>query len=279
MIDYHYMIILTLILLGLCFGSFINALVWRVHKQSTIQTKKGQAKYSIANGRSMCVHCEHILSPLDLFPVFSWLMLRGKCRYCHKPIPDTPLSELVTPILFVISYVYWPSELAGYQIILFSLWLVFLVGFVTLAIYDFKWKLLPNRIVFPMMWLSLIQVIIGFTLFHLSLGTVGSIVLASLVGGGLFWLLFQISSGKWIGGGDVKLGFLIGSLFTSPLQSLLFIFFGSLIGTFVSLPLLITGKAKRTSHLPFGPFLIASAIIVRLFGLSIISWYKRQLGL
>ncbi len=279
MLDYFYMIILTLVLLGLCSGSFINALVWRVHKQSTIHKRKEQAKYSIANGRSMCVHCEHILSPLDLFPIFSWLILRGKCRYCHKPIPDTPLSELITPLLFVSSYLFWPEVITGYQIVLFCLWLVFLAGLVTLAIYDFKWKLLPNRVVFPMMWLSLIQVIIGFTLFHLSLSALGGIVLASLIGGGIFWLLFQISCGKWIGGGDVKLGFLIGSLFTSPFQSLLFIFFGSLIGTFVSLPLLITGKAKRTSHLPFGPFLIVSAIIVRLFGLSIISWYKTQIGL
>lgn len=206
-------------------------------------------------------------------------MLRGRCRYCHKPIPDTPLSELITPLLFVLSYLYWPAVITGYQIVLFSFWLVFLVGFVTLAIYDFKWKLLPNRVVFPMMWLSLVQLVIGLILFHLTLGEVGGVILASFAGGGIFWLLFQISSGKWIGGGDVKLGFLIGSLFTSPFQSLLFIFFGSLIGTFVSLPLLLSGKAKRTSHLPFGPFLIASAIIVRLFGLSIITWYKRQIGL
>ncbi|MEI6480792.1 MAG: prepilin peptidase [Candidatus Saccharibacteria bacterium] len=273
------MIILTLVLLGLSFGSFVNALVWRIHKQSTVMSKKGQAKYSIANGRSMCVHCEHVLSPLDLIPVLSWLMLRGKCRYCHKPIPDTPLSELATPLIFVISYLYWPQPFSTYQISLFGLWLIFVTGFMVLALYDLRWKLLPNRVVFPLMWLSLLQLLLGLVIFGQGIHILPGIISASLVGGGIFWLLFQVSDGKWIGGGDVKLGFLIGSLFTSPLQSLLFIFIGSLIGTIVSLPLLLTGKAKRTSHLPFGPFLIVSAFIVRIFGAAIIGWYKRQIGL
>jgi len=279
MVDYCYMIILTLVLLGLSFGSFVNALVWRIHKQSTVMSKKGQAKYSIANGRSMCVHCEHVLSPLDLIPVLSWLMLRGKCRYCHKPIPDTPLSELATPLIFVISYLYWPQPFSTYQISLFGLWLIFVTGFMVLALYDLRWKLLPNRVVFPLMWLSLLQLLLGLVIFGQGIHILPGIISASLVGGGIFWLLFQVSDGKWIGGGDVKLGFLIGSLFTSPLQSLLFIFIGSLIGTIVSLPLLLTGKAKRTSHLPFGPFLIVSAFIVRIFGAAIIGWYKRQIGL
>ncbi|MCX6727488.1 MAG: prepilin peptidase [Candidatus Saccharibacteria bacterium] len=273
------MIPLTLVLLGLCYGSFVNALVWRIHKQATTKTMKGQAKYSIANGRSMCVHCEHVLSPLDLIPVLSWLSLRGKCRYCHKPIPDTPLSELATPLIFVISYVFWPLPFSTYQIFLFSLWLIFVTGFMALAIYDLRWKLLPNRVVFPLMWLSLLQLLLGLVIFGQGVHILPGIISASLVGGGIFWLLFQVSDGKWIGGGDVKLGFLVGSLFTSPLQSVLFIFLGSLIGTIVSLPLLLAGKAKRTSHLPFGPFLIASAILVRLFGLGIISWYKRHIGL
>jgi prepilin signal peptidase PulO-like enzyme (type II secretory pathway) len=98
------------------------------------------------------------------------------------------------------------------------------------------------------------------------------------VAGGIFWCLFQYSDGKWIGGGDVKLGFLIGAILASPILSVLYIFIASLIGTLVSLPLMITGRAKKTSHLPFGPFLLMSTFIVYLFGLSIVEWYKALVG-
>jgi prepilin signal peptidase PulO-like enzyme (type II secretory pathway) len=98
-----------------------------------------------------------------------------------------------------------------------------------------------------------------------------------LVGGGIFYLLFQLSAGKWIGGGDVKLGALLGILVGGPVQSLLLIFVASALGSVISVPLLITGKAKRGTKLPFGPFLIVAAIIVRLFGVSLVAWYKRQI--
>ena len=104
-------------------------------------------------------------------------------------------------------------------------------------------------------------------------------VASILVGGGIFFVLFKLSNGKWIGGGDVKLGYLIGAILGDPLKCVLLIFLASLIGTLVSIPLLITGKMKRTSHLPFGPFLIISAFIVVLFGSSLIQAYRSLIGL
>jgi prepilin signal peptidase PulO-like enzyme (type II secretory pathway) len=271
--------IILLILLGLCFGSFINALIWRIHKQESLESKSQKAEYSITRGRSMCMHCKHILEPRDLIPVFSWLLLHGKCRYCHKPIPDTPVSELLTPLLFLFSYAYWPLDFNNEGKVLFGFWLVYLVGFVALALYDFRWYILPNRIVFPLMYVAAFQILVQLIFFGLSIQDMVMILLSIAVGGGIFYLLFQISSGKWIGGGDVKLGFLIGAILANPALSILYIFTAALIGTFVSIPLLVAGKAKRSTHLPFGPFLLAAALIMNLFGTSLVNWYTTMIGI
>lgn len=271
------MVILALIALGLCLGSFVNALVWRLRQQDGLKTKQARSKYSVSTGRSMCTHCKHLLAPSDLVPVLSWVWLRGKCRYCHKPIQDTPATELITPVLFVFSYLYWPFAFSLQGKVNFGFWLVYLVGFVALAAYDFKWFELPDKIVF-----SLSGIFAAQTVLHViwtgSLGVLPGILWGALIGGGIFWVLLQISD-KLIGGGDVKLGFLIGAIVGGPVHSLLIIFIASLLGTVVALPLMVVGKAKLTTRLPFGPYLLAATIIVQLFGLSLVAWYKRQVGL
>ncbi|MDQ5885875.1 MAG: leader peptidase (prepilin peptidase) / N-methyltransferase [Patescibacteria group bacterium] len=273
------MIILMLILLGLCLGSFINALIWRLHAQDKLKSKKERNKYSISTGRSMCMHCKHPLSTVDLIPVVSWLWLRGKCRYCGYTIPDNPISELLTPALFVVSYLYWPLTFNTEGKVLFGFWMIYLTGFIALALYDLRWYVLPNRIIFPLMYLAGFQILIQLLFFDYSLNKLLLIGISVLVAGGIFWCLFQYSDGKWIGGGDVKLGFLIGAILATRILCVLYIFIASLIGTLVSLPLMIIGRAKKTSHLPFGPFLLMSTFIVYLFGLSIVDWYKALVGL
>src|SRR5476651_645529 len=136
------MIIVVLVVFGLCLGSFVNALVWRLHEQDKKQAKN----LSILNGRSMCPNCKHELAAKDLVPVLSWLSLRGKCRYCGKPISvQYPLVEMVTSGLFVASYLWWPEVLHGAQVAAFGLWLALLVGLMALLVYDLRWFLLPNR--------------------------------------------------------------------------------------------------------------------------------------
>lgn len=288
------MVILILVLLGLCLGSFVNALVFRVHEKQG-RGQRAKSKHSLAyrqpgppaftlspsnlsiwRGRSMCPHCKHILSALDLVPVFSWLSLGGKCRYCHKKIDDNPLVEVITPLLFVLSYVYWPFTFDSKGIFLFCFWLVFLIGLIALAVYDIRWFLLPNKIVYTLITLALIQLLVLLLVFHGGFSMVLGTVYGVLIGGGIFYALFQLSGGKWIGGGDVKLGTLLGLLIGGPAASLLMIFLASCLGTVIVLPLLATGKATKTSKVPFGPFLIISTIIVRLFSQSIIMWYKHQ---
>ena len=125
--------------------------------------------------------------------------------------------------------------------------------------------------------MSFIQVVVATTIY----GGGYKLILASfyglIIGGGIFYLLFQTSRGEWIGGGDVKLGAVLGIIVGGPWQALLLLFVASCLGTLFSLPMLLTGKASKTSKIPFGPFLIAATIIVYLFGSSIIAWYKKLL--
>jgi leader peptidase (prepilin peptidase)/N-methyltransferase len=285
------MIIVILAVLGLCFGSFVNALVYRIHEQAKLEgkkptkaSKKQLEALSISKGRSMCPHCKHELAAKDLVPAVSWLLLRGKCRYCNKPIPDTPIPELVTPLLFIVSYLVWPFSLhhmAGNGIdagiAYFIFWCIFLVGFVALAIYDLKWYILPDRIVFPLVGVGLIEVVLRATVYGGGWQTILGAFWGVLIASGIFYVLFQLSAGRWIGGGDVKLGLVLGLIVGGPVRAFLLLFTASVLGTLVALPFLLTGRMKRTSKLPFGPFLLAATIIVVLWGGGAIAWYTRTL--
>jgi leader peptidase (prepilin peptidase)/N-methyltransferase len=275
------MIIAVLIVLGLCFGSFVNALVWRVHEQSEQGSKKKPNrsyldKLSIRKGRSMCPHCKHELKAVDLLPVLSWVALRGKCRYCGKPIsPQYPLVELLTAALFVGSYHWWPVELQGLQVVLLALWLVLLIGLVALIIYDLRWMLLPNRLMYPLTAVAGLYALVTVLYAPNHLMAAVNVILAVAVGGGIFYVLFQVSDGKWIGGGDVKLGWMLGLIAATPARSMLFIFLAALLGSLLSVPLLLSGRLKRNTNIPFGPMLIIGLIIVQLFGTAILHWYRR----
>ena len=264
--------------LGLVFGSFINALVWRL---SQVLDKNGDPKklsakkkkeLSIVSARSMCPSCKHQLSAPDLVPVFSWLFLKGKCRYCKKPISaQYPLVELITAGLFALSAYAWNFD-QTWMVASFITWLICLVGLVALAVYDAKTMLLPDKIIFKLYLVAIAGLIIEFLLGRPPadiLQIAGSV----FVSGGIFYILYQVSQGKWLGGGDVKLGLLIGLLLPNALQGALMLFLASILGTITSIFLSVNKKIERSTKIAFGPFLIASTIIVVLYGQSIIDWY------
>lgn len=277
------MIIAILALVGLVFGSFVNAFVWRLREQELLLEKKKKptakqlAKFSIMKGRSMCPHCEHMLAAKDLVPVLSWLSLRGKCRYCAKPISwQYPAVEVATALVFVISYLWWPVPVSGFEVQHFVVWLGFLVMFMALTVYDLRWFLLPNRIVYPLIAVAALETIIlalhGHQASLLLWPVLGALVIA-----GTFWLLFQVSAGAWIGGGDVKLAVVLGLWAGGVRMALLVIFFASLIGTVCSVPMLLKGKQGMKLRIPFGPFLLAATLVVVLFGMRLIGWYMNHL--
>lgn len=278
------MIVIILMILGLCFGSFVNAFVYRLYENDKdtffytkkTQTKKHRPKLSIWNGRSICVNCKHQLSALDLIPVLSWIYLGGKCRYCKNTISwQYPAVELTTALLFLISYIFWPESFNSYQIGLFVFWCIYLIGFMALNVFDLRWYLLPNKIVFSLIGVYLLQVLYMIFSGELNFNQSLAILTGSLLISGFFWVLFHISNGAWIGGGDVKLGLLLGALAGGILQSLLLIFIASLLGSIIGgIYLIIAKRFKLKAQLPFGPYLMVSTIIVFLFGTQIIDIYK-----
>lgn len=254
--------IIYLFVLGLLLGSFISALVWRLYKG-----------LDFVYGRSMCPHCHHKLGPADLMPILSWLVLGGKCRYCRKPVSwQYPATELVTGIGFAASYVYWPRELAGAnEWLLFGLWLLSIVGFIALAVYDLKWMLLPDKIMWPLALLSVIAVTVLSQIEGVQavVDSAWGVALAF----GFFFLLSALSGGRWIGGGDVKFGFIIG-LWLGAVKAIVAVLLAFYSAALLILPLLMIKKISRKTRIPFGPFLIAGTFVAMLWGAEIVEWYR-----
>lgn len=277
------MITVMLFVVGAVIGSFVCASVWRMHEQAQLKDKKKLSKaeqqqleeLSISKGRSMCGHCKHPLAAKDLIPLLSWLWLRGKCRYCGARIGYAePLAELALALLFAASYVFWPLPWTGQGIFDFVIWLVVLAGFLALSLFDFKWFLLPDKLVLPLTILTAVKVLADSFVFGGGVSNLMGAVWGALIIGGLFYGLFALSNGRWIGGGDVKIAVMLGLLAGSPLESLFVIFFSSILGMLASVPLLIGGKADRNTHIPFGPFLMAATFLVVLFGTQIVHAYE-----
>jgi prepilin signal peptidase PulO-like enzyme (type II secretory pathway) len=257
---------IILLVLGLIFGSFLNAMVYRIHK-----------KMDWVKSRSQCDHCQHTLAAVDLVPLFSWLFLRGRCRYCRKKLSLThPVVELSTGLVFATSYVFWPANLSDSgQNILFVSWLLTAVGLIALLIYDLRWMLLPSKILYPTAAIAAVGraiYIVGFS--SNKLDDLIAWGLGVLIASGIFWLLFTVSNGRWIGYGDVRLGLVTGTVLASPSLSFLMIFAASLLGCIVALPAVALGRTKLQSKIPYGPFLISATFLTLLWGNDLINWYK-----
>jgi prepilin signal peptidase PulO-like enzyme (type II secretory pathway) len=303
------MTFVLLVAFGLMLGSFVNALVWRFHEQDEVrwrleefrkslatakqdrrarlQSDIGKAEaelneLSMSKGRSMCSKCRHPLGPADLVPLFSWLWLRGRCRYCRQPIEDPPVIDAVLPLLFVISYLVWPISLDGwgYGWFAFLCWLVFLTGFVALTVYDMRWFLLPDRIVWPLVALALLQVGAHALFFDGGVAALTDALWGVAIASGVFLGLFVVAERlkrEWIGFGDVKLGIILGLLVGGPLSAIILLYIASFLGLFFSLPMLLRHRLKRTSLIPFGPFLMIACIIVLLAEPALTGWLERFL--
>lgn len=249
------MYILLIALLGICFGSFVNAFVWRLKK-----------KKNWVSERSVCTHCGHVLSPLDLIPALSYLFLRGRCRYCKKTIEDTPLMELGLGVAFTLSYIYWPFVFDGAGTFRFVIWLLALVLLAAMFLYDLRWTLLPDKLTRPLLLLAAFQVIVLFVLGEIKFSDVATLIASVLIGGGIFHAIYELSKGKYIGGGDVKLGYAYGLLLMDPLMSWMVLAIASLLGSMLAAALIVSKKKTLQSKIPFGPMLIIGVWASMLFG-------------
>ncbi len=300
--------LLTIFVVGLFFGSFLNLVVDR------LQVGKG-----IFSGRSHCDSCKKALGASDLIPLLSFALVRGQCRYCHTKLSYYyPISELITGAGFVAMAVYsgfggWLQSYlsfsgagdagAGVQNLSLGVWflylLVILSFYIIMFLSDLKYRILPNAVVFPAilvvalmllsnlvysLWSSystlaadtfgkyLIQA--GFWQNQLvtSLSQVSYTLISAFVIYAFFWGLVYFTKGRGMGGGDVKLAFLIG-LFNGFPYNILAIFLGFLFGATFSVVLIALGKKGMKSTIAFGPFLILGSLAALFFGKLILRVY------
>lgn len=274
--------------LGLVFGSFAGAQVWRLRARQLVADKRGGEEYSKAEyqtlkplmgkkqkeDRSLCLHCGHVLGWQDLMPLVSWLSLGGKCRYCNKPIGRLePLAELATAALFVLSLALWLHPLnAPVDILLFILWLIAIVLMVILTIYDIKWQLLPDSINFSFMGVAAVFVAVRYFAYGYGPQEIISTLAGVGILAGIYAVLYLVSKGAWIGFGDVKLGVGLGLLLGDWKLAFLALFLANLIGCLLVLPAMLTKKLNGKSRIAFGPLLMAGTLIAFWWGRPFIQW-------
>lgn len=244
-----------LFVLGLTLGSFLSVLIHRIH-----EGKKG-----IWLGVSSCPNCDKKLGPHELIPLFSYLLQKGKCRKCKKHIAwHYPTLELTTGILFV------GMALAGFNPL--SLYLFYGLVLVFIFFYDILYLEIPDSIMLPAIVVAAIASFCPLTLaWHDAL--LGAAILS-----GFFLLQILISKGKWLGGGDIRIGAFIGLILGWQL-TILATFLSYLIGSIISLTLLGMGLVSRKTMIAFGPFLVLGTLIALFYGTDLIDWYLNFLSL
>lgn len=287
------MIVVGLFALGAALGSFAAATVWRLRAAQLADERRHGAKITkaeaaevmeltrrkrqITTDRSVCLHCGHQLRWYELLPVISWVIQRGKCRNCKRPIGNMEiLAEVLLGSAFAVSYLVWPYDFSDEQgIVFFVLWLVMLVALAVHWMYDARWFLLLDRVTILLVVIAVLFVAFKLadqSTLLLSASLVG-ISLSLLVLPGFYGLLYVVSRGAWIGLGDVKLLVPFALVLPSWEYGVLLIFLANLIGCLALLPAMVTKKLTRTTRVPFGPFLILAFIITFLFGQRILDFY------
>jgi prepilin signal peptidase PulO-like enzyme (type II secretory pathway) len=283
------LIYIILGVMGLMLGSFAGASVWRLRAYQLRSDKAAgepvdEAEYkhllpltkaTFTTDRSRCLHCDHSLAWYDLIPLISWVSLGGKCRYCRKAIGwFEPVIELGLAAFFLGSYWLWPIPLdAILMVAQFCVWLIAGVLLAILFAYDLKWFLLPNSIVFPLIGLGAVYAGLGLLggapVFMGLVSIAGAVVILS----GLYYVLWLVSKGRWIGFGDVKLGLALALLTADWQLAFIALFAANLIGCLLVIPGMVTGKVTRTTRIPFGPLLIVGTVIAVIWGPALIQAY------
>lgn len=249
-------LIVLFAILGLAVGSFLNVCIDRLPQNK-----------SIVLPPSHCEACQHKLAAKDNIPVFSYLRLRGRCRYCQAAIPRRIFwVELATAVIFAL--LYWYYRLSPELAVMIFYACLFIVVFII----DLEQGLILNKVVYPGMLVALLLALYPWPWFSDSMAIrVAYAALGGAIGFAIFLLIALVSRGG-MGWGDVKLAALIGLATGFPLVFLAVIM-GAILGGIVAVALMIAGKRKRREAIPFGPFLALATMVTLLWGSNILDWY------
>ena len=242
-------ILLTFIffLYGIVIGSFVNVCIYRIPN-----------KESVAKSRSHCMACGHVLAWYDLFPLFSWLFLGGKCRYCGAKISKQyPLVELINGIGYVwIYYVYGISSECILYCLTFS-------ALTALTVIDWRTYEIPEQISIFIAVMGVLGTLTDYE--HLISHMIGAVCVS-----GLFYIIVIVSKGRAMGGGDVKLMAAAGLILGWKLTILAFII-ACVLGSVIHI---IRMKVSGAEHmLAMGPYLSMGIFIAALWGNKMVDWY------
>jgi leader peptidase (prepilin peptidase)/N-methyltransferase len=271
--------------LGLLVGSFLNVVIlrlpgrlahaWRREARELLELDADLAEATPPPGLvrepSHCPHCKHRLSAFDNIPVFSWLLLRGRCRYCKAPISaQYPLVEALTAVASALMvWRFGPSEaaLAG---------LVFTWLLIALAGIDVRTQLLPDQLTYPLLWLGLLLALVPVFV------AAPTAILGAVIGYLCLWCvywLFKLTTGKeGMGHGDFKLLAALGA-WMGPVALLPIVLLSSLIGALVGGSLIALRKHDGAVPIPFGPFIAAAGWVWFIAGDVLLDAYLRISGL
>lgn len=243
------MIAVYFLLIGLCLGSFFNVVGLRLPRNETI-----------VSGRSSCPGCQNQLIWYELIPVFSFLIQRGKCRSCRSKISIIyPLTELLTGLLFMVSYlkIGLDFELITSLLMISMLMIIF--------VSDITKMVIPNKVLLFFLPLFVLAKIIQ------PLDPWWSSIAGAFAGAGIIFIIILISRGG-MGAGDMKLLGVMGIVL--GIENVLLTFFlACLIGALIGGLLLALKIIKRKTPIPFGPYIIAASLITHFYGQPIIDWY------
>lgn len=245
------MTLLLAFIIGSVLGSFLNVVIDR------LSTGRG-----IVGGRSYCEHCKKTLFPIDLIPIFSYILLRGKCRFCKKNIPKRLiLVEGLTGVTFAfVMSLFMAQAITFLAAIFLALILWCLIG---IFFADIEYGIIPDLLVV----LSTVGSIVYLYEKHISLTSHLYSGLAALL---FFLVLFAVTKGRGMGFGDVKFSFVLGFLLGFP-SVIVALYIAFLTGALVSIILVVWRKLHFFgSTIPFGPFLVVSVVISLFWGEKIL---------
>jgi leader peptidase (prepilin peptidase)/N-methyltransferase len=243
------MIYFLLFSLGLLIGSFLNVCIYRIPKNQTVVTTP-----------SHCPKCNYRIKWYDLIPVFGYLFLGGKCRFCKEKVSiQYPSVELLNGSIYVWLYFIYSLSVQFFGMAFLASTLI-VISFI-----DFKYSIIPNRIILVLLIGGIIYNILDKELTYVD-------SIAGFFAASFPLLVIAVLSKGGMGGGDVKL-MAVAGIFLGWQLILLALFLASMIGSVVGIALIVLKIKKRKDLIPFGPFLAAGIFIVMLYGHEIIKWY------